>query len=107
MQKISVDLIRLAVSSAAVCALVGTAEFRGLHHGGSFGVAKIRGARPIQVKAISVDAPALCWTIGEPIGAAATQEAQTEPAAFAETCSSVAPSLRRLSEPQSRFAMAP
>ena len=34
MQKISVDLVRLAVSSAAICATVGTAEFRSLHHGG-------------------------------------------------------------------------
>ena len=107
MQKITVDLIRLAVSGAVICTGVVAAELRGLHHSDQVAYAKIRVAPPIQVKAISVDAPALCWTIGEPIGAAATQEAQTEPAAFAETCSSVAPSLRRLSEPQSRLALAP
>jgi hypothetical protein len=107
MQKISVDLIRLAVSGAVICAVVGTAEFRALQHGGQFANAKIRGASPIQVKAISVGAPALCWAMDEPIGASATQEAQTEPAAIAQTCPSVAPTLRRLSEPQSRLALAP
>ena len=107
MQKISVDLIRLAVSSAAICAAVGTAEFRSLHHGGSFVIAKTRIAPPIQVKAISVGAPALCWTIEEPVGASATQGAQSERAAIAQTCSSVAPTLRRLGEPQSRLALAP
>ena len=107
MQKISVDLIRLAVSGAVICAVVGAAEFRGLHHGGSFAIAKTRIAPPIQVRAISVGAPALCWTIDEPIGASATQGAQGERAAIAQSCSSVAPSLRRLSEPQSRLALAP
>ncbi|MGA2494871.1 MAG: hypothetical protein ABSF67_18340 [Roseiarcus sp.] len=107
MQKISIDLIRLAVSSAAICAVVETAEFRNLHHGGSFAVAKIRIAPPIQVKAISVGAPALCWTIEEPVGASATQGAQSERAAIAQTCSSVSPTLRRFSEPESRLALAP
>ncbi len=107
MQKISVDLIRLAVSSAVICAGVAAAELRGLHHGDQVAYAKIRVAPPIQVKAISVGAPALCWTIDEPIGASATQETQTERAAFAQSCSSVAPTLRRLSEPQSRLALTP
>ena len=107
MQRVSVDLIRLAVSSAVICAVVGTAEFRGLQHGDQFANAKIRIAPPIQVRAISFGAPALCWTIDEPIGASALQEAQIEPAAFAQTCSSVAPILRRLIEPQSRLALAP
>ena len=31
MQKISIDLIRLVVSSAAICAVVGTAEYSSLH----------------------------------------------------------------------------
>jgi hypothetical protein len=106
MQKISVDLIRLAVSGAVMCAVVGTAEFRALQHGGQFVNAKIRVAPPIQVKAISVSAPALCWTIGEPIGVTATQGAQTERAAIAQTCSSVAPTSRRVSEPRSRLASA-
>ena len=106
MQRISVDLIRLAVSSAAVCAVVGVAEFRSLHHGGSLAIAKTRIAPPIQVKAISVGAPALCWTIEEPIGASAAQGAQGDPAAIAQTCSSVSPTLRRLSEPESRLALA-
>jgi len=107
MQKISVDLIRLAVSSAAICVVVGAAEFRSLHHGGSFVVAKTRIAPPIQVKTISVGAPALCWTIEEPVGASATRRAQSDLAAIAQTCSSVAPTLRRLSEPESRLALAP
>jgi hypothetical protein len=105
MQKISVDLTRLAVSTVVICAAVGTAEFKSLHHGGSFIIAKTRIASPIQVKAISVGAPALCWTIDEPIGASTTQDAQAERAAVAQTCSRVAPSLRRLSEPQSRLAL--
>ena len=107
MQKISVDLIRLAVSSAVICAVVGTAERAALRHGDQLVSAKIRVAPPIQAKAISVGAPALCWSIDEPIGASATQEAQTERAAIARSCSSVAPTLRRLSEPQSRLALAP
>jgi hypothetical protein len=107
MQKISVDLIRLAVSSAAICAVAGTAEFRSLHHGESFAVAKIRVAPPIQARAISVGAPALCWTIEEPVGASATSGAQSDLAAIAQTCSSVAPTLRRFSEPQSQLALAP
>jgi hypothetical protein len=106
MQKTSVDLIRLAVSSAAICAVVGAAEFRSLQHGGLFVVAKTRIAPPIQVRAISVGAPGLCWTIDEPINASATRGAQSDRAAIAQTCSSVAPSLRRLSEPQSRLALA-
>lgn len=107
MQKISVDLIRLAVSSAAICAVVGIAEFRSLHHGDSFAVAKSRIAPPIQARAISVGAPALCWTIEEPVGASATRRAQSDLAAIAQTCSSVAPTLRRLNEPESRLALAP
>ena len=107
MQKISTDLIRLAVSSAAICAVVGIAEFRSLHHGGLFVVAKMRIAPPIQVKAISFGAPALCWTIEEPVGASATPGAQSDRAAIAQTCSSVAPTLRRLSAPQSQLALAP
>ena len=106
MQRISVDLIRLAVSSAAICVVVGAAEFRSLHHGGSFVVAKTRIAPPIQVKAISVAAPALCWTIDEPIGVAVGQADQSERAAIAQTCSSVSPTLRRLSEPESQLALA-
>ncbi len=106
MRKISVDLIRLAVSSAVICAAAGTAEFRALQHGGQFVNAKSRVAPPIQVKAISAGAPALCWAMDEPIGVSATRKAQTEPAAIAQSCSSVAPTLRRLSEPQSRLASA-
>ena len=107
MQKISVDLIRLAVSSAAICVVVGAAEFRSLHHGGSFVAARARIAPAIQVKAISVGAPALCWTIEEPISASATPGAQSDLAAIAQTCSSVAPTLRRVSEPRSQLALAP
>ena len=107
MQKTSVDLVRFAVSGAAICAGALAAELGGLHHSDQLANAKIRVAPPIQVKAISVGAPALCWTIEEPIGASATLGAQAEPAAFAQSCSSVAPILRRLTEPQSRLALAP
>jgi hypothetical protein len=107
MQKISVDLIRLAVSSAAICVGVSAGEFRSVHHGGSFAIAQTRITPPIQVKAISVGAPALCWTIEAPVGVSATQPAQGERAAVAQTCSSVAPTLRRLVEPESRLALAP
>ena len=106
MQRISVDLIRLAVSSAVICVVAGAAEFRSLHHGGSLVVAKTSIAPPIQVKAISIGAPALCWTMEEPIGATATQRAQGNPAAIAQTCSRVSPTLRRLSEPESQLALA-
>jgi hypothetical protein len=99
MQKISVDLIRLTVSCVAICAVVEVAVTRGLHYSARVANAKMRIAPPIQVRAISVGAPALCWTIDEPIGALTTQQAQT--------CSSVAPILRRLNEPQSRLALAP
>jgi hypothetical protein len=112
MQKISADLIRLAVSSAVICAVAGAAEFRSLHHGGSFAIAKTRIAPPILVKAISVGAPALCWTIEDPVGASATravvtQTLQGDGSAIAQTCSSVSPTLRRLSEPDSQLALVP
>ena len=107
MQKISTDLIRLALSSATICAVVGTAEFRGLRHGGSFAIARTRVAPPIPVRAISVGAPALCWTIAEPIGTSAAPETHNESVAIAQACSSVAPGLRRLSKSQSRLALAP
>ena len=80
MQKISVDLIRLAVSGAVICTGVVAAELRGLHHSDQVAYAKIRVAPPIQVRAVSVGAPALCWTTDEPIGASATHEAQTHSA---------------------------
>jgi len=106
MQKISVDLVRLAVSGAVICAGALAMELGGLYRNDQLADAKSRVAPPIQVQAISVGAPALCWTIEEPIHVTATQEAQPEHGAFAQSCSSVAPILRRLSEPQSRLALA-
>jgi len=107
MQKISSDLIRLVASTAAICVVVGAAESQSLRHGGSFVLAKTRIAPPILVKAVSVGAPALCWTIEEPVGVSTSQAQQSESAAIAQTCSSVAPSLRRLEESESRLASAP
>jgi hypothetical protein len=107
MQTISIDLIRLVVLGAAVCAGELAGELGGLYHSDQIANAKTRVAPPIQVNAISVGAPSLCWAIEEPIDASATPGAQTERAAFAQSCSSVAPILRRLSEPQSRLALAP
>ena len=106
MQKISVDLIRLAVSAAVIGVVVDVAVQRGLHHGDHVASVKSHVAPPIQVRAISVGAPALCWTIEGPIGASTMQEARTERLTIAQTCSSVAPTLRRLVEPQSRLASA-
>ena len=106
MQKISSDLIRLVASTVAICVVVGAAESRSLHHGGSFVVATTRIAPPILVKAVSVGAPALCWTIGEPISVSTSQAQQGDSAAIAQTCSTVSPTLRRLDEPESRLASA-
>ncbi len=106
MQKVSVDLIRLAVSCTVIGAVVEIAVARGLYYSAQVTVAKIRIAPPIQVRAISVGAPTLCWTIDEPAGASTTREAQTEGVEAAQTCSRVAPSLRRLGQSQSRLALA-
>ena len=106
MQRTSVDLIRLAVSGAAICAGVFAMELGGRDHGDQLATGKIRVAPPIQATAISVGAPALCWTIGEPIGASANPGAPTERAVFAQSCSSVAPILGPLNEPHSRLALA-
>ena len=107
MQKISVDLLRLAFSGAVACAVVGAADLRGLHHRGQFANAEIRAPPPIHVKAISVAAPSTCWATSEPIGAPVTQETQTGRTAILQSCASVAPTLRRHSEPQSQLALAP
>jgi hypothetical protein len=107
MQKISVDLIRLAVSGAVACAVVGAADLTGLHHRGQFANAEFRIPPPIHVQAISVAVPATCWATSEPIGAPATQEAQLERRTILQSCASVAPTLRGHSEPQSLLALAP
>ncbi len=111
MQKITVDLIRLAVSGAVACAVVGTANLGGLHHRDQLANAKIRIPPPIQVKAISVAAPPMCWATNDRIGAAATDEAQTERGAILRSCASLAPASRRhgepVREPQSLLALAP
>ena len=111
MQKITVDLVRLALSGAVVCAVVVAADLGGLHHRGPLANVKIRGPTPIHVKAISVAAPPMCWARNDRIGAAATEEAQTEASAILQICASVAPALRRHSEParepQSLLALAP
>jgi hypothetical protein len=107
MQKITVDLLRLAFSGAVACAVVGAADLGGLHHRGQFVNAEIRIPPPIHVNAISVAAPATCWATSEPIGAPATQEAQMKRRTILQSCASVAPPLRRHSEPQSLLALAP
>ncbi len=99
MQKITVDLVRLAVSGVVVCAIVVVANPGGLHDRGQLATAKIRIPPPIHVKAVSVAAPAMCWATNEPIGASATQEAQTERGAILQSCASVAPTTRRHREP--------
>jgi hypothetical protein len=100
MQKITVDLLRLAFSGAVACAVVGAADLRGLHHRGQFANAEIRAPPPIHVQAISVVAPPICWTANHPTGAPATQETRTERGAILQSCASVALTLRRHSEPE-------
>jgi hypothetical protein len=99
MQKITVDLLRLAVSGAVVCAVVVAADLGGLDHHGQLANAANRVATPTRVKAISVAAPPMCWATHDRIGAAATGEAQTDPSAIAQTCASVAPASPRQGEP--------
>ena len=107
MQKISVDLIRPAVSGAAVCTVVVAANLAGLHHRDRLADAGIRIPPPIRVQAISIAAPATCWATNKPIGASAMQETQSERRTILQSCASVAPPLRRNSEPQSLLALAP
>ncbi len=106
MQMDTVDLIRLAVSGAVICAVVGAVEWRALHHGDPFANAKIGIPPPIHVKAILVPALPICWTSNEPIGAPATQDTQTERGAMARSCASVAPAPRRHGEPRRLLAFA-
>jgi hypothetical protein len=106
MRKISVDFIRLAVSSAAICAVVGVAESKSLRHDDASAAAKTRIASPIRVKAISVGAPALCWTIEAPVGVSSVEWPRNDLAAIAQTCSIAPPNPRGASEPLSRLALA-
>ena len=106
MQKINVDLLRLAVSAAVICAAVGAGEWRSFHHSAQLAYAKIHIAPPIQTKAILVAAPPPCWATKEPTGAPTTQEAQTERGAIVRSCASLAPAPRRLSEPRRLLASA-
>jgi hypothetical protein len=107
MQKISVDLVRLAVSGAVVCAVVVAVNLESLNHRDRLADAEIRVLPPIHVQAISVAAPATCWATNKPIGASATQEAQPGRTTMLQSCANVAPPLRRHSESQSRLALAP
>jgi len=111
MQKITVDLIRLAVSGAAVGAVALAANLGALGDRDQLANAKIPVPSPIHAKAISVGAPAMCWTTNDRIRAPTMEEAQTEPSVILQTCASVAPALRRhrepASNPQSLLAFAP
>jgi hypothetical protein len=106
MQRITLDLVRLAVSAAVACAVVGAASQGGVRHRGQFANAKFRILPPSHAKAISVGAPAMCWTTNAPIDAPAAQAAQTERAAGRQSCASAPPPLRRRSEAQSLLAFA-
>ena len=106
MQKITVDLIRLAVSGAVICAVVGAAELGSFHHSDQFATAKIRIAPPIHTKAILVPALPPCWATKEPFGAPTTQEAQSERGAIVRSCASVAPAPRRHSGSRRLLAFA-
>ena len=106
MQKISVDLIRLAVSGALIYAAVGAAEWRSFHHSDPSATERIRIAQPIYMKAILFAVPPPCWATKEPIGAPTTHEAQTERGAIVRSCASLAPAPRRHSEPRRLLAFA-
>jgi len=110
MQKITVDLIRLAVSGAAVGAVALAANLGALGDRDQLANAKIRIPPPIHAKAISIGAPAMCRTTNDRIGARPAEEAQTELSAILQTCASAAPALRRhrepASNPQSLLALA-
>ena len=106
MQKINVDLIRLAVSGAVMGAVMLAAEWEGFHHRDRLANSRLRITPPIHVKAILVPAPPTCWAANEPIGAAAKRQARTERGAIVQTCASVAPAPGRRREPLRRFAFA-
>jgi hypothetical protein len=105
MWKISVNLIWLAAPGAAICAGALALELGDLYPVDQLANAKTRSAPPAQVRAVAFGAPALCWTIGEPIGASVTQGAQAERPAFAQTCSS-GPTPSLFSQPRIRLALA-
>ena len=114
MQKISVDLIRLAVSGAVIGAVALAANLASLHNRDRLVMAEFRIPPPIHVQAISVAAPAMCLATNEPIGAPAMQEmhdTQPERRTILLTCASAAPPLRRHSDPgreaPSLLALAP
>ena len=109
MQRITVDLIRLAVTGAVALAVVLAANPGGLNHRAQFASAKIRIPMPILVNAISVTAPQLCWVANDQIGAPATSDAQAERRAIVQSCASIPPMLRGPRElaPQSLLALAP
>ena len=107
MQKITVDLIRLAVSAAVICAVVGAVEWRSFHHSDPFAIERNRIAPPIYMKAIPVPAaPMRCWATEEPIDVQTTQEAQTERGAIVRSCASLAPTPSRLDEARRLLAFA-
>jgi hypothetical protein len=109
MQRITVDLIRLAVTGAVALAVVLAANPGGLNHRGQFVSAAFHIPMPILVNAISIAAPPMCWAANDQIGAPATTEAQAERGAIVQSCASVAPALRSHRElaPQSLLALAP
>ena len=105
MQKINVDLIRLAVSAALICAIVAAAEWRSFHHSDHSATERI-GIAPVHTKAILFAVPPPCWATKEPMGAPTTQEAQTERGAILRSCARVAPAPPRHSEPRRLLAFA-
>ena len=107
MQKITVDLIRLAVSGAVICAVVGATEWRSFHHSDQSATKRFHIAQPIYMKAILVGVPPPCGATKEPIGAPTTHEAQTVRGAIIRSCASLAPAPRRHSEPRRLLAFAP
>lgn len=107
MQKISVDLIRLAVSGAVIGAIALAANLGSPHHRDRLANAEFRPPAPIHVQAISIAAPAACWATNAPIGAPARQETQFERRTILQSCASAAPPLRLRSDLPSLLALAP
>ncbi len=106
MQKITVDLIRLAVSGTVICAVVGAAEWRSFHHSDPSATGRIRIAPPVYMEGTPVPTPPPCWATNEPMDALTTQEVQTERRAIVHSCASLEPAPRRQNEPRRLLAFA-
>ena len=106
MQKITVDLIRLAVFGAVIYAVVGAVEWRSFHHSDPSEAERIHIAPPVYMRGTPVPTPPPCWATNEPMDALTAQEVQTERGAIVHSCASLEPAPRRQDEPRRLLAFA-